>query len=189
MIFLLILCIFGLLHLLLFLQFPNPPSLKNKCYDACLVLGCPTREDGKISRMQRSRMKKAIQLYREHKTQVIIISGSNVRNKYNEADIMGAFAIQNGISQEVILYEHKAKNTYENLMYTKLICKQKKLESLIVVSSRFHTRRANFFVKKFFSDYAIVKTDDKEKGKHYLAEYIRMWNTLRIEIMRQRNIK
>lgn len=188
MIFLLILCIFGLLNLLLFLQFPNPPTLKNKCYDACLVLGCPTRDDGMISRMQRSRMKKAIQLYKEHKTQVLIISGSNVRNMYKEADIMGAYAIQNGVPQEAILYEYKAKNTYENLMYAKLLCKQNKFESILVVSSRFHIRRANFFVKKFFSDYAMVKTDDSEKRKHYLAEYIRMWNTLRVEVFRHRKI-
>ena len=160
--------------------------MKNICYDTCLVLGSPARPDGHISRMQKSRMNKAIQLYKEHKTKSIIVSGGGVRNDFVEADIMGAYALQQGIPKEALLYERKACNTYENLVYAKKLCTMYHFDTILVVSSRFHVRRADFFVKKHFADYAMVKTDEREKIKHYLAEYVRMWNTLRIEVMIKR---
>lgn len=181
-----ILIILLLLHLPLFLNFPKPPLMDHDPYDVCIVLGCPAREDGKPSRMQRSRMNKAIQLYREHRVHTILISGAGVRNNFIEADIMASYAIANGISKNDIILEKEALNTYDNLRLAKDICLRNEYHRSIVVTSRFHIRRSNFFVKKFFTNYAMCPTDDKEKLKHYLAEYIRMWNTLRIEVKLKR---
>lgn len=182
MIILVLLIIFLLLHIPLFLNFPKPPLMDHDPYDVCIVLGCPAREDGKPSRMQRSRMNKAIQLYLEHHVHTIMISGAGVRNHYIEADIMSSYAIAKGIPEKDIILEKKALNTYDNLRLAKNICEQNGYHRSIIVTSRFHIRRSNFFVKKFFTNYAMCPTDDKEKLKHYLAEYIRMWNTLRIEM-------
>lgn len=182
MIITIILIILLILHIPLFLNFPKVPVMDDAPYDVCIVLGCPAREDGKPSRMQRSRMNKAIQLYQERRVHTILISGAGVRNNFIEADVMAEYGFNNGIPINDILLEKEAQNTFDNLRLAKEICEQNRFHRSIVVTSRFHIRRSNFFVKKFFTNYAMCPTDDKEKIKHYLAEYVRMWNTLRIEM-------
>lgn len=168
-------------HVLLWYFFPKAPYMDEHPYDVCIVLGCPTREDGKVSRMQRSRMNKAIALYQQQRIHKVLISGAGVRNDFVEAHVMAQYAMEQGIPQDAILLETKALNTYDNLRYAKTMCDALKYKRIVVVTSRFHIRRSNFFVKKFFTNYAMCPTDDKEKYKHYIAEYVRMWNTLRIE--------
>ena len=184
MIWIIVLLILVLPQFLLMYYFPNTPRMEEGlCYDVCIILGSPARPDGKISRMQKSRMNKAIQLYQEKKTSMLLISGGGVRNEFVEADIMADYAIKQGVPEAAIIKESAARNTYENLKNARDLCVQNKFQSVVIVSSRFHVRRAAFFVRKFFPVFAMCKTDDKEKLKHYLAEYVRMWNCLRIEWM------
>ena len=62
-------------------------------------------------------------------------------------------------------------------------------DSVIVVTSCFHVRRASYMVRKFFDDYVMQKTAEKEKCRHYITEYFRMWNSLRCELMLYRKRK
>lgn len=182
MMVLLLLIFLILLQLPILYFFPKPSILQpNTTYDVGIVLGCPTQEDGSISRMQKSRMDKAIQLYRTQAIRNILVSGAGVRNDYIEADVMAAYAIAQGIDVKHLFVEKKAMNTYDNLKHAKLMCDEHEFTSVVVISSCFHIRRSSFFVKKFFQHYVMCPTDEKEKSKHYVAEYVRMWNTLRIE--------
>lgn len=172
-----------LAHLYLWYQFPKPLNMQtNVIYDTCLVLGSPTRDDGHLSRMQRSRMKKAIQLYQEHLVKTLIISGASVRNDFIEAEVMAKYAIEQGVKEDAIFLEKKALNTFDNLRLTALLCEQQQFHNIVVVTSQFHLRRSSFFVRKFFTNYAMQGSNDKEKLKHYIAEYFRMWNTLIYEL-------
>lgn len=175
--------LFIALHVFLFFIFHTPPSITRLTYDTCIVLGCPTRMDGKLSRMQKSRMDKAIELYQHKTTKTILISGASVRNEFLEAQVMADYARKKKVAKADIFLEVDALNTYANIKNSARICAQQKWEHIIVVTSRFHSRRANFFVRKFFTSYALATPLDKEKFKHYAAEYIRMWNSLRIELM------
>lgn len=172
-----------LLHIPFLYQFPKARKLKDIEYDTCIVLGSPTQADGSISRIQRSRVDKAIELYRTKKTKSIVFSGGNVCNAYIEADCMAQYAIMQQVDSKHIYIEPNARNTYENLLFSNEICKQHGFHQVIVVTSRFHLRRADFFTRKLFLNYAIVSSNEKEKWKHYLSEYFRMWNTLRIEFI------
>lgn len=155
---------------------------KGDVYDVAIVLGCPSKEDGCISRMQKSRIHAAIQLYEQHIVDTILISGGSVRNAYTEADIMAAYASTCGIPAHALLLERQAQNTFENLHYAKALCEQHHFTRVVVVTSCFHARRASFMVRKYFDDYAMQKTTEKEKCKHYILEYFRMWNTLYYEV-------
>lgn len=169
-------------QLLLLYYFPRPHGMKeSEEYDACIILGSPAKPDGSVSRMQKSRMNKAIQLYKQHRVSVLIISGGGVRNAFVEADVMADYAYKQGVPKLDVIKESAARNTYENLKNTKEVCERFNYHRVVVVTSRFHVRRAAFFVRKFFPTFAMCKTDDEEKVKHYLAEYVRMWNCLRIE--------
>ncbi|MEG0737035.1 MAG: YdcF family protein, partial [Longicatena sp.] len=158
---------------------------KHVHYDACIILGSPASKDGTCSRMQISRMDRAIELYKAKKVSTLIISGGCVCNAYSEAGVMKSYALSKGIDEANIILEEKARNTYENLLYSKEICEQYNLHTVIVVTSNFHVRRASFFVDNFFDDYIMAGTINHEKISHYFSEYFRMWNTLRIEYCRK----
>lgn len=166
-----------------------PPVQKpqvNKKYDIAIVLGSPAKVDGSLSRMQKTRLDAAIRLYQNKKVKKILISGSNVVNDYVEAEVMAAYAIDKGIPASDIYLEIKARNTFENLKFAKNICNQTNIKDVIVVTSNFHARRAQFMVRKFFTSFAMEKTKEKEKFKHYIMEYFRMWNSLYYEIKLKR---
>lgn len=183
MIWFYILIVVMLLQLPILYYFPTPPKMKeDMIYDICIVLGCPTKDDGSISRMQKSRMDKAIRLYREGKIKKLLISGAGVKNNFVEADVMTAYALSCGVTPTDIIKEKKARNTYDNLRFAKALCDMHHVQHVVVVSSCFHIRRSSFFVRKFFDTYAMCPTDEKEKIKHYISEYFRMWNTLYFEI-------
>lgn len=169
-------------NIVLFMIFSKPPKRHTaQRYDTCIILGCPTRLDGKISRMQKSRMKKAISLYHQHKTNTLLISGAGVQNDFIEADIMAKYALKKGVKKADILLEKNAQNTYDNMRFAKTICDEHHYKNILVITSRFHLRRSNYFVRKFFSSYAMDAPDEKEHIKHYFVEYVRMWNSLRYE--------
>lgn len=168
-------------NIYLWLMFPAHKKTKHVHYDACIILGSPASKDGTCTRVQKSRMDRAIELYTENKVSTIIISGGCVCNAYSEAGVMKAYALSKNVKESDIILEEQARNTYENLVYSKEICKQYHLHKIIVVTSNFHVRRASFFVHKFFDDYVMAGTRNHEKFRHYFSEYFRMWNTLRIE--------
>lgn len=183
MIWFYILIVVILLQLPILYFFPKPLKMKQDIiYDVCIVLGCPTKEDGSISRMQKNRMDKAIALYQEGKVKRLLISGAGVKNHFVEADVMADYAQCCGVKQKDILKEKHARNTYDNLRYAKTLCEEHDYQHIVVVSSCFHIRRSAFFVRKFFDDFAMCPSDGKEKWKHYVSEYFRMWNTLYFEI-------
>lgn len=165
----------------LYYKFPKQLQQKHKQYDACIILGSPTNTDGSCSQVQRNRMDRAIELYQARKVNTLIVSGGCVKNAFCEAMVMQDYAQKRGIPIQDIVLEEKARNTYENLLYSKQVCESLCFHHVIVVTSKFHVRRASFFVRKFFTEYAMAGTHEKVKWKHYLSEYIRMWNTLRIE--------
>ncbi|MEG0526396.1 MAG: YdcF family protein [Longicatena sp.] len=180
-----IICFVIMANIYLWMMFPSHKKAKHVHYDACIILGSPASKDGTCSRMQKSRMDRAIELYKAKKVSTLIISGGCVCNAYSEAGVMKSYALSKGIDEANIILEEKARNTYENLLYSKEICEQYNLHTVIVVTSNFHVRRASFFVDNFFDDYIMAGTINHEKISHYFSEYFRMWNTLRIEYCRK----
>ena len=153
-----------------------------------IVLGSPAEEDGSLSRVQKTRMDAAITLYKEKRVRCILISGGSVRNTYTEADIMAAYAIRCSIPSTALLLERQAKNTYENLLSAKTLCDAHAWKHVIVVTSCFSCAETSYKYE-FFCVYVMQKTAEKEKCRHYITEYFRMWNSLRCELMLYRKRK
>ena len=169
--------------LFIYYKFPYPTKVDDKKhYDVACVLGCPTNADGSLSTFQKKRMDCAIKLYHAKITKKILISGSNVQNEYYEANTMATYARTCKVKEEDLILEFKARNTYENLKYAKQIYEEAKMTSLIVITSPFHMRRANFFVHKFFQNYAMATYPEHPTIKELIEEYFRMWNTLYYEV-------
>ena len=167
--------------------FPRAPKRKPQQYDCAIVLGCPCKEDGTLSRMQKRRMQHALDLYEQNAYRVLIVSGSCVRNSYNEATAMLAFALQHqAIPHEA---ETKARNTYENFVYSKPLWEHHHCQSAIIITSPFHARRANYFAKRYFREYCVSVYQERDKWKHWPQEWFCMYKCLWFEAKLKRKNK
>lgn len=147
-------------------------------YDAILILGYPTNSDGTISRRLQERCDYALSLYQKQIAPHIIVSGSNVKNEFNEAEVMKEYLLQKDKSISIKV-ESQARNTYQNFKNTKA---DFPYSNILIVTSPSHIRRTHFFAKKFYSNSDVVKCKAIDQIKYYLFEYTRLWICLYYEI-------
>ncbi len=159
--------------------FPRAPRQQHAHYDFALVLGCPCLPDGSLSRMQRRRMDHALWLYEQNACSLLIVSGGSVKNEHGEAAAMLAYARrQHAIHAEA---ETRATNTYENFVYARALWEKHHCHSAIIVTSPFHARRANYFAKRYFSDYCISTYAQHDRLRNWPIEWYCMCKCLWIE--------
>ena len=89
------LCILIILASIYIYFFPFIPKRK-KHYTYALLLGCPAHNDGTMSSSQIKRCHLAIDTYKKGLYDTLIISGSNVKNEYVEAQVMHGWLCRYG---------------------------------------------------------------------------------------------
>ena len=172
------LCILIILICIYIYFFPFIPKRK-KHYAYALLLGCPAHDDGTMSSSQIKRCNLAIQMYEQNLYDTLIISGSNVKNEYIEAQVMHDY-IQNKVNIPTIL-ETKARNTFENFKYSKEIIQN---QDVLILTSQTHAKRACAIGKQFFLDYGCAWFKDL-KPKHILREIVSRILYIKIEILKK----
>ncbi|NNM66441.1 MAG: YdcF family protein [Spirochaetales bacterium] len=102
------------------------------------------------------RLSEAVQLYREGRVKTILISsgsGDLSRPGLAEAPGLAAWAESMGVKSRDLLVESKSRNTYENARFSKKICDERGLHSVVLITSAYHMPRAlAVFRKAGFSD-------------------------------------
>jgi len=92
------------------------------------------------------RFTNALWLYRAGRVRQIIISGgsgSEHKTARTEADELRILLRLAGVPATAILTEEKSRNTHENALYTKqLLASYPEMDTLVLVTSAFHQRRA-----------------------------------------------
>lgn len=103
-------------------------------------------------------------------------------NNYIEADIIMAQAlIELGVSSHCIIREELAKSTYENLVNSKKIMQNRKLNTAVIVSSPWHLRKASSYAFKLEIDHTVEKSKLPHEylmigiGMIYLYVYTQMF--------------
>ncbi len=144
-----ILILIILLTLLIYRYFFPPIPPRKDHYKYALVLGCPNHDDGTMSNSQIKRCRLAMKAYNEGLYDILIISGSNVRNQYVESEEMNKY-IQARMYIPVIL-EKSSKNTFENFGNTKEYVKD---EAVLILTSQTHIKRACAIAKEFYKEYS-----------------------------------
>lgn len=162
----------------IYLPFPKAKSDVIPPYEAILILGYPTNENGTLSMRQQERCDKAITLIQKGYADTIIISGGCVKNDYAEATTMENYILSR-IPNIKILKEEKACSTFQNLQYTKALYP---FERILIVTSPAHIRRSWFFTKKFYEQADIIACKKYDALQFYLIEYIRLWVCLYYEM-------
>lgn len=130
--------------------------------DCIIVCGYPTNEDGTLSTILKSRIDKAIELYHQHQSSYIIVSGGAIHNQYSESRAMAEYAIKHGVPQANILIEDQAKSTYHNMMYSQIIMIQNHFQNCYIVTNSWHVMKAEYYAKKFDLNYCVVKANKPE---------------------------
>lgn len=166
-----IISVFVMVNLAVFLTvFPNPKKkAKKETYDCAIICGYFANPDGTPSAFMKSRVEKAVELWKTGKIKYLLMSGGAVRNEFVEASVMKKYAIDLGVPEDVILLESGAVSTYHNMLYAKEIMKDYGLEDCVVVTNGWHLRKANHYAKKFKLDYVMAEAKEPEEEKKYMT--------------------
>ncbi|MGH9875597.1 MAG: YdcF family protein [Pyrinomonadaceae bacterium] len=90
-----------------------------------------------------------------------------------EADQFARVAIDLGVAKEKILIENKSTNTGENVLFTKQLLAEKKLnpEKFILVQKPYMERRAYATFRKSWPEKQVLVTSPQVSFEEYLNEY------------------
>ncbi len=117
----------------------------DEAYDAIIVPGFPC--DGeKWSLTVKMRLVWAKYLYDNGFANNIIVSGSSVYTKYNEAEVMAIYAEAMGIPCENIYTETTAEHSTENVFYSMKLAHALNFEKIAVATDPF---QMTFLLRKF----------------------------------------
>jgi uncharacterized SAM-binding protein YcdF (DUF218 family) len=105
--------------------------------DAIVVIG----GDHKLERIER-----AVELYRGGYAPAVVISAGTIVQEGStlvpEAEVMRRQALALGLPEEAVFLETRSQSTYENARYSKDICQAHDMDSVLLVTSAYHSRRA-----------------------------------------------
>ncbi len=107
-------------------------------YDAVIIPGCPSEDDGALSPCQMSRAAWGAILWRRGVTGAFIVSGAAVHSRYVEADALAAGLAALGVPAERIWLERNALHTDENMYYSLAIARALGFRRLAVASQKGH---------------------------------------------------
>lgn len=136
-------------------NFLNLLVLRNKSYDAVIVLGSGLREGREVPPLLAARIDRGIEAHFENPGSLLVLSGGQGSDeRLSEAQAMTGYALARGVREEDIITEDRSTSTRENLIYSKELLdkREEKLESLLVVSSNYHVLRALLLARELGID-------------------------------------
>lgn len=108
-----------------------------------VVLGCEVNKDGTPSALLQSRLDYARDYLITHPNEVVIVSGSNMRERRSEAESAREYLTQQGIPTNRIYMDTTSRSTFENLAHAKEIVEANQLnKKLLIATNSFHQARA-----------------------------------------------
>lgn len=92
------------------------------------------------------RVRRAVELCRLGYAPVVVISAGTIVLEGDEwmpeAEVMRRQALALGLPEDIMILETESFSTFENARYSKLICQERKVDSILLVTSAYHSRRA-----------------------------------------------
>ncbi|HKG68640.1 MAG TPA: YdcF family protein [Segetibacter sp.] len=132
--------------------------------DCILVLGS---HDTRVA-------ERAAELYLQKWAPLLIFSGGLGRLTEGvwtetEADLFAKIAIDKGVPREAILIENKSTNTGENILFTRQLLRENKIDpqSFIVVQKPYMERRSFATFKKHWPDKKLIVTSPQISFENY----------------------
>jgi uncharacterized SAM-binding protein YcdF (DUF218 family)/glycosyltransferase involved in cell wall biosynthesis len=125
--------------------------------DAAVVFAGGVGESGRPEQGYEERVQYAVALYREGLVRRLVFS-SGYTYAVREAEVMRALAVALGMPAEAIVLEMRARNTYENVVETSRLLRERGWGSALVVSSPYHMRRVSLVYRRAAPDVTVRLT-------------------------------
>jgi len=138
-----------------FLAEPLKISQNPEKADCIVVFAGGVGESGRVGQGYEERVGYAVELYQKGYAGQMIFS-SGYKYFLEEASVMKAVAISLKMPENAIILEDKAMNTYENVRFTKEILDNRKMNSILLVSSPYHMRRVSLVFNKIARDIRVT---------------------------------
>jgi len=125
--------------------------------DYIIVLGSGLIHGNKVSPLLAGRIDKAIKVYLNQKRKstppILIMSGGQGKDEaMPESWAMKQYALEHGIPEKSILVEDQSKNTYENMLFSKVLIESKEKDlrhtRILFSTTNYHVFRASLYAKK-----------------------------------------
>ncbi|MET8824748.1 ElyC/SanA/YdcF family protein [Streptomyces sp. NPDC004610] len=107
--------------------------------DVAVVFGAGLRWDGEPSRYLADRLDAAAELYRAGQIRVVLVTGDNSREEYDEPDAMRAYLTRLGVPDGQIVSDYAGFDTWDSCVRAKEIFG---VDEAVLISQDFHIRRA-----------------------------------------------
>ena len=107
--------------------------------DVALVLGAGVNRNGTPSQILKNRLDKGLELYNQGKVKVLLVSGDNRFENYNEPKVMREYLESQGVSSESIVEDFAGRRTLDSCYRAKNVFKAK---SVTIVTQAFHIPRS-----------------------------------------------
>ncbi len=128
--------------------------------DYIVILGHSITSDGEPSPWLLKRLEQGLTIYNDGYADKIVVTGGMPKNfETSVASVMGNWLIKQGVPTQNIIFEEKAKNTYENLKFTKELIDADPEPKILVVTNDFHIYRSMLIANKFFDNISGVSSD------------------------------
>jgi len=137
-------------------------------FDTLIVLGNPAKNDGTPSPELRERIDESVREYRAGVAPHIIMSGGPAHNHFVEAQVMADSAVAQGVPRDAIVVEGQAKDTIQNIWYSRRIMQDKNWNSAEVISSPYHLPRTGLILTHYTDALAL---DWRTRASNWPPEY------------------
>jgi len=126
---------------------------------AALILGARILGKNTVSHILADRLETGIALYNAGKVQKLLISGDHGQRNYDEVNVMRRYLLASGIPPEDIFMDHAGFDTYDSVYRAKEVFG---VESMLIVTQRFHLYRGLFIARSLNIDAAGVDSSLRE---------------------------
>lgn len=135
--------------------------------DLGVVLGNKVEPGGEPSARLKSRLDRALSLYREGYLRYVLVSGGLGKEGFDEAEVMKQYLISNGVPKEVINVDRNGNNTFLTAKNTKGIMDEQGMSSVMVISQYYHITRSKLAlskagIKQVYSAHAIMFPETRD---------------------------
>ena len=114
-----------------------------------IVFGASVYSNGDLSPVLEDRVDTAIQLYRAHKVDRILVSGDNRHPSYNEPKTMREYILNHAVEPHDVVIDFSGRSTYETCVRARDVFG---LRRVVLVSQGYHLPRALFIANRIGLD-------------------------------------
>jgi SanA protein len=114
-----------------------------------IVFGASVYSNGALSPVLEDRVDTAIELYRAHKVDRILVSGDNRHPSYNEPKTMREYIINHAVEPRDVVIDFSGRSTYETCIRARDVFG---LKRAVLVSQGYHLPRALFIANRIGLD-------------------------------------